>query len=152
LQLSDRTLRRKYRTAVRADGIQHAAGRRSTIASKRVEACTRSCVIMLRAFLSIALLRTSGDPRGRRSQVQILRLKTPGQRVLGVHSVLKPGIEVAKLGKDRKDNIISAKSPRCCSAWPSSCCAVASERGVLFLIFRRIAAGCVPPLMEKHCF
>lgn len=26
-------------------------------------------------------------------------------------SVLKPGIEVTKLGKDRKDNIVSGKSP-----------------------------------------
>jgi len=49
--------------------------------------------------------------------VQILRVKTSEARGSSVVcSVLKPGIEVTKLGKDRKDNIISGKSSRCCSA------------------------------------
>lgn len=70
----------------------------------------------------IGLLSTRQSARwGRREcrgleAVQILRVKTPEARGSSVVcSVLKPGIEVTKLGKDRKDNIISGKSSRCCS-------------------------------------
>jgi len=48
--------------------------------------------------------------------VQILRVKTPEARGSSVVCSVLPGIEVTKLGKDRKDNIISGKSSRCCPA------------------------------------
>lgn len=84
--------------------------------------------------------------------VQILRVKT--SELSSVLSVLKPGIEVTKLCKDRKDNIVPGKSPAMLFRFsPRSCFDIRHTRSrTFFLIFREIAGGCVPSVNGESLF